>query len=77
MVRQLAERISGKNIKEVILTAINTEAFGLDTGESLIDLIDNVISKTKIPRISFGSIHPWSLTYEFLDYYKKIFLLAG
>lgn len=71
LVRQLAERISGKNIKEVILTAINTEAFGLDTGESLIDLIDNVISKTKIPRISFGSIHPWSLTYEFLDYYKK------
>ncbi len=62
----------GLGIKEVIFTAINTEAFGLDTGEKLITLIDQTIEVTKIPRISFGSIHPWSINEEFLNYYKKI-----
>jgi threonylcarbamoyladenosine tRNA methylthiotransferase MtaB len=59
-------------ISEVILTAINTEAFGLDTGESFIDLIEKVLEKTSIPRLSFGSIHPWSITPQFLNFYQKI-----
>jgi threonylcarbamoyladenosine tRNA methylthiotransferase MtaB len=59
-------------ISEVILTAINTEAFGLDTGESFIDLIEKVLEKTSIPRLSFGSIHPWSITPQFIDFYQKI-----
>ncbi|GAB4219475.1 MAG: tRNA (N(6)-L-threonylcarbamoyladenosine(37)-C(2))-methylthiotransferase MtaB [Candidatus Microgenomates bacterium] len=68
-----------KNIKkfenqtsEIILTAINTEAFGYDTGENFIDLIDEIIKKTSISRISFGSIHPWSLTPQFINFYQKI-----
>lgn len=56
---------------EVILTAINTQAFGYDTKESFVDLLKTIINKTKIPRISLGSIHPWSLTNEFFDFYKK------
>lgn len=60
------------DLQEAILTAINTEAFGFDTGEKLITLIDQTIEVTKIPRISFGSIHPWSINEEFLNYYKKI-----
>lgn len=64
-------------IKEVILTAINTEAFGYDTGETLIQLIQQTLiirlrSGQAIPRISFGSIHPWSINDELLNYYKKI-----
>ena len=59
------------NIKEVIFTAINTEAFGYDTGETLIQLIQQTLTNSTIPRISFGSIHPWSINDEFLDYYKK------
>ena len=43
-----------------------------DTKESLIDLINSVINKTKIPRISFGSIHPWSIDRKFIDYYRSI-----
>lgn len=57
-------------VKEVVLTAINTEAFGLDTGESLTELLKNVIDKTNIPRISLGSIHPWSINDEFLKFYQ-------
>lgn len=59
-------------INEVIFTAINTEAFGKDTGESLTRLIQTIIDKTTIPRISFGSIHPWSITPEFLKWYKNL-----
>jgi threonylcarbamoyladenosine tRNA methylthiotransferase MtaB len=61
-----------EKISEVILTAINTEAFGLDTGESFIDLIEKVLEKTSIPRLSFGSIHPWSITPQFINFYQKI-----
>jgi len=59
-------------ISEIILTAINTECFGKDTGETLIQLIDAILKQTTIPKISFGSIHPWSITDEFLDYYQSI-----
>lgn len=61
-----------KEIKEVIFTAINTEAFGYDTGETLIQLIEQTLANSTIPRISFGSIHPWSINDEFLNFYKKI-----
>jgi len=61
-----------EHMREVILTAINTECFGKDTGETLIQLIDLILTKTTIPKISFGSIHPWSITDEFLDYYRSI-----
>ncbi len=59
-------------VQEAILTAINTEAYGYDTGETFIDLVQSVIDQTIIPRISFGSIHPWSITKRFLELYKKI-----
>lgn len=55
---------------EVVLSAINTEAFGKDTKENLIDLIKATLKSTRIPRIAFGSIHPWSLTNEFLEYHR-------
>lgn len=68
-INNLAEEIK---IKETILTAINTQAYGYDTGEKFIDLVGQVIDNTKIPRISFGSIHPWSVDEGFLSYYKNI-----
>lgn len=57
-------------LSEVILTAINTEAYGKDTNESFLDLIKGVLSNTTIARVSFGSVHPWSITDEFIDFYK-------
>ena len=58
--------------QEIILTAINTECFGKDTGETLIGLIQAILKNTTIPVISFGSIHPWSITDEFLSFYTSI-----
>jgi len=60
-----------KNIHEVILTAINTEAFGKDTGESFTDLVDTILEHTTVERLSFGSIHPWSLTDHFFQWYAS------
>ncbi len=56
---------------EAILTAINTEAYGRDTGETFVDLIDSILTKTDIPRISFGSIHPWTFQKDFFNLYRK------
>ena len=61
-----------KNFKEVILTAINTEAYGKDTGESFVDLLEGIFEKTKVPRISFGSIHPLTINNDFLKFYRQI-----
>lgn len=58
-------------IKEIILSAINTQAFGYDTKESFINLIERVLNETTRERISFGSIHPWSFTDEFFEFYKQ------
>lgn len=58
-------------IREVILTAINTEAYGYDTGETFVELLESILDKTKIERVSFGSIHPWSIKQDFFDFYKK------
>ncbi len=60
------------SIKEVILTAINTEAYGYDNGKSLNSLVISILNQTKIPRISFGSIHPWSFNSSFLQVLKVI-----
>lgn len=59
------------HLKEIILTAINTKAFGFDTKESFVDLLRSAIKETNIPRISLGSIHPWSLNEDFFEFYKK------
>lgn len=63
--------LDGENrISEVILTAINTQAYGFDTGEKFIDLAAKVIAETKVPRISFGSLHPWSIDEDFFKFYR-------
>ena len=60
-----------RQINELILTAINTQSFGYDTGESFINLLKTIIDKTCVPRISCGSIHPWSIDNKFIEFYKK------
>lgn len=60
-----------KDAKEIILTAINTECFGLNNNSSLIELLKTIIMKSSVSRISLGSLHPWSITSEFMSWYKK------
>lgn len=60
-----------KHIQEVILTAINTEYFGIGSNETLTKLISSIMKKTIVPRISLGSIHPWSINSAFIEWFKK------
>lgn len=62
----------GNIIKEVILTAINTEAYGVDTGETLSQLIQTILTASTVSRLSFGSINPWSLNEDFFKLYIKL-----
>ncbi len=66
MVKNMQDKVT-----EVVLTAINTEAFGYDTKESFIELLKTILEKTKIKRLSLGSIHPWSINDNFFDFYKN------
>ncbi len=59
------------SIQEVILSAINTQAYGYDTQEKFTDLIESVLSQTAVRRLSFGSIHPWSFDDNFFKFYEK------
>lgn len=72
-INQIVKEINqtGSKTKEVILTAINTEAFGYDTGESFSNLVSQILKKTKAYRISFGSIHPLTINRNFISLYKK------
>ncbi len=73
-IKQLIKKISNlSDITEVILTAINTEAYGLDTNENLSGLIQTILDKTAVQRVSFGSINPWSINKDFIDLYKIIY----
>ncbi len=57
-------------VQEVILSSINTEAYGYDSKETFIDLIKKIMNNTYVARISFGSIHPWSINDTFFKFYR-------
>ncbi len=67
-IKQLAKQ---NRVKEVVLTAINTQAFGFDSKESFIDLLKSAIDQTDIPKISLGSVHPWSVNDDFFTFYRQ------
>lgn len=72
-INEIITQINGfpSPVREVILTAVNTEAFGSEYGESFTDLITSILKNTYIERLSFGSINPWSLTEGFFRLYEK------
>ena len=69
-INDIVNKINDK-VSEVILTAINIEAYGYDTKERFTDLLRTVIDKTDVARVSLGSIHPWSINKNFFDFYKE------
>lgn len=70
-IREIVREINeSHDVREVVLTAVNTEAFGLDTRETFTDLLSKVVASTRIPRISLGSVNPWSVDDKFYIFYK-------
>ena len=56
------------NIKEIILSGINVGDFGQGNGETFIELLKEINSKTSIPRIRISSIEPNLITDDIIDF---------
>lgn len=73
IIELINQSIEKYQIKEAIFTAINTEAYGRDNHLSFPDLLNRIVTETKIERISFGSIHPWSINNSLVSTLSSIF----
>ena len=63
-----AEAIAAEDIKEVVLTGVNTGDFGRTTGETFFDLIKELNKVEGIERYRISSIEPNLLTEEMIDW---------
>ena len=63
----------GRGVQEVVLCGINLSAFGQDLkpGLNLNDLINLILTKTKIPRLSLSSLTPNLITPSLIETYLK------
>lgn len=63
-----AKAIAAQNIKEVILTGVNTGDFGKSTGESFLDLLKQLNGVEGIERYRISSIEPNLITAEVAEF---------
>jgi len=66
-------RLVGRGVQEVVLCGINLSAFGQDLKPNLNlnDLINLILTKTKIPRLSLSSLTPNLITPSLIETYLK------
>lgn len=67
-VKELAQN----GYKEIVLVGINLAMYGVDTGSSLIEIIEAVCSVNGIERVRLGSLEPNLITEEFIKRTKKL-----
>ena len=62
-------RLSDAGCPEIVLTGIETEAYGVDfkNGYRLAELIEDICNRTAISRIRLGSVSPALFTQSFVD----------
>ena len=70
---QRLEQLKDPSIKEVILTGINLSLYGKDLKPriTLTELLEKILTETKIPRISLSSLAPEVITNEFVNLYLQ------
>ena len=61
------QTLASGGVKEVVLTGIETASFGVDSGESLADLLAEVEKIEGIERIRLGSLEPTLMKPEFIE----------
>ncbi len=65
-VAEEVERLSSNGYKEIVLTGIHLSSYGIDTGDSLQELICAIHENPGIRRIRLGSLEPRIVTEEFV-----------
>ncbi len=63
-----AKAIASQNVKEIILTGVNTGDFGKSTGETFLELIQQLDRVEGIERFRISSIEPNLITPEMVDF---------
>ncbi|MGN1158180.1 MAG: tRNA (N(6)-L-threonylcarbamoyladenosine(37)-C(2))-methylthiotransferase MtaB, partial [Agathobacter sp.] len=65
-------RLAENGYQEVVLTGIHLSSYGIETGESLLHLIQEIHNIEKIKRIRLGSLEPKIVTEEFAQELSKL-----
>ena len=65
-------RLAENGYQEVVLTGIHLSSYGLETGESLLHLIQEIHKVEGIKRIRLGSLEPKIVTEEFAESLSKL-----
>lgn len=65
-------RLTENGYQEVVLTGIHLSSYGIETGESLLHLIQEIHKVDKIKRIRLGSLEPKVVTEEFASELGKL-----
>lgn len=65
-------RLTENGYQEVVLTGIHLSSYGVDTGENLLHLIQEIHKVDKIKRIRLGSLEPKIVTEEFASELSKL-----
>ena len=66
------KRLSANGYKEVVLTGIHLSSYGVENGESLLHLIQQIHEVEGIERIRLGSLEPKIVTEEFASELSKL-----
>lgn len=59
------QRLTDNGYQEVVLTGIHLSSYGIESGESLLHLIQEIHKNDKVRRIRLGSLEPKIVTEEF------------
>lgn len=65
-------RLAENGYQEVVLTGIHLSSYGIETGESLLHLIQEIHKVDGIKRIRLGSLEPKVVTVEFAEELSKL-----
>ncbi len=60
------ERLVKNGCQEIVLTGIHLSSYGVDTGSSLLELLERVHGISGVKRIRMGSLEPGIITEEFV-----------
>ena len=66
------QRLADNGYQEVVLTGIHLSSYGIENGESLLHLIQEIHKVEKIKRIRLGSLEPKIVTEEFASELGKL-----
>jgi threonylcarbamoyladenosine tRNA methylthiotransferase MtaB len=59
-----------QGIQEIAITGVHVGGYGSDTGSSLYELLNEILDRTKMPRIRLASVEPWDLPDNFFRLFQ-------